>query len=138
MAHIHQQRLEALASFQRLVHTGERHRIMMQRANASYEEQWLGYDTPGLEKFRNGLGPENVEDVKGLRELRTQLIINESKWEDDEIERMMTLLANEKKALRRLLTKKAKEEKDLIDEDMALPTLKSRPTVTYMWRSAMK
>lgn len=98
----------------------------------------MGYEPPELERFRHGVGPEEVYAVEGLRELRTQLIDNDSKWGNEEIQRVLGLLKEEKIVTRRLIARRAMEEKELIEKDESLPPQTARPVVTYMWRSAMK
>lgn len=132
-------RYKAMWAFHKLMMAAEVERRAVRNKLNPDRPTWSGYGNNGLERLRQGVGPEEIEALDVLRQLRRKAMALE-KWGEDITKEMQKRLDEEEGNMRVRVAAKARKASNELENgvtDEAWPDA-PRPVVTFMRRSGLR
>ena len=137
VAHTALLRQRSVTAFNRLLHTAELERRTMRHMKQPELERWPGYGDAGLEKLRQGIGPDEVDALEWLRASRREVLDGE-KLEREEKQEIAAAMEAETVVTRKIVERMNSEDEAAGAVEAPLKFPPERPVVTFMWRSILR
>ena len=141
--HNSEHRYRAMWAFHKLMMAAEIERRAVQKSENPDVEIWKGYYNRGLEKLRQGIGPEDIEKLDVLRALRRKTILKEP-WSEDIANEINNRLEEEEAKTRKIIAAKARKAVTASNNEMSQDGVQevehqgTRPVVTFMIRMGLR